>query len=53
MISLVFIVANDIAEIASSAYKPEGRRWPPSFKNASSKESLSFSFIEARDNTGV
>jgi hypothetical protein len=53
MISLVFIVANDIAEIACSAYKPEGRRWPPSFKNASSKESLSFSFFEPRDNTGV
>jgi hypothetical protein len=31
MTSLVFIVANDIAEIASSAYKREGRRWPPSF----------------------
>jgi hypothetical protein len=27
MTSLVFIVANDIAEIASSAYKSEGQRW--------------------------
>src|SRR5271154_3927288 len=34
MTSLIFIVANDIADIASSACKPEGRRWPPAFRFA-------------------